>query len=528
MSIQSNIQSNAITHASYCRDPDCEGCDVGQVELDLPEEVLNDPLQLWELAQSEILRETPSSDSEDDKGTSNSRETVELDDEMQDAVVTKLLDLAIEQFENFERDHTTAEAIGYGRCLVERGKILDSPALVDKGISVLEARLTSSPDISEAATTWAVIGKARIEQVCARITDANTVVLSDDSDHDLLDSDDEEEAVGTSTNAVATSKALLQHGIACIEKGLELRLNEDAIERAKLSLCRHLTDAAAMIRSRSQADLALHLVNNAALLARPYIFNPSDLHVHWHAILGKNYFFTARIGRWILRNQAKRGQKGLLTDSPDGVVNGASFDDIRTLVDSLQKISSFVDYAISQLIQALEGVQQDRVAGKPIPKRSWIVNVDYHLGQASLLKSSLPNTPDDVAVDAYEDGIRSLLRCLENDPSNNDIRQQLEAMGALDNIEEVDDDQDEVTSNSTRDASIVYNSKEEDELSGDAFSESDEGEEGDVVEEEQDDDKGEESSASDRKHDLANGTSQESEEEDVKTDRPSKRRKPDV
>ncbi|KAI9498179.1 hypothetical protein BDB00DRAFT_784243 [Zychaea mexicana] len=92
-------------HVSDCNDPECEGCDVGEIEISFVHKDKDGNDQTSKPSAHDLL----------------SMAVTEADTDQKSEIVRRLFDMALEQFEKIEPE----DRAGYATCLVELGRAID-------------------------------------------------------------------------------------------------------------------------------------------------------------------------------------------------------------------------------------------------------------------------------------------------------------------------------------------------------------------------------------------------------------------
>ncbi|KAL0081567.1 hypothetical protein F4703DRAFT_1918101 [Phycomyces blakesleeanus] len=185
-------------HSTGCNDPDCNGCDVGNIEItfvgDNGEDKAADPTaqELLEMAIEEAGNK-----------------------EAKPEVVQRLFDMAIEKFEKAEPKNR----IGYATCLIELGQAIKVEESLREGLDILRGEI-KKPDVGPLAQFIL----ARAAALLAADIRQKKNALFEEARAELVDSDGEEDEAAmdelNKKQAITREEIkLYKEAIAAIEKG---------------------------------------------------------------------------------------------------------------------------------------------------------------------------------------------------------------------------------------------------------------------------------------------------------------------
>ena len=131
-------------HVSDCSDPECEGCDVGEVEISFVRNDENGQDQTFQPSAQELLSMA--------LNESNTTTAADQDNE----IVRRLFDMALEQF---EKTDPKDDRSGYATCLVELGRAIDVEESLREGLDIFRGMAKKVPS-SMKAEHWLTVAKA--------------------------------------------------------------------------------------------------------------------------------------------------------------------------------------------------------------------------------------------------------------------------------------------------------------------------------------------------------------------------------
>lgn len=123
-----NKRTRKEGHAPECTDSQCEGCDVGQVEISFVRKDAQGQPMDTEPDATELLAMAIDEASRDKK--------VDNDDE-NNGMARRLFDMAIEKFQKDEPQNR----LGYATCLIELGKAIGVKESISEGLEILRGEL---------------------------------------------------------------------------------------------------------------------------------------------------------------------------------------------------------------------------------------------------------------------------------------------------------------------------------------------------------------------------------------------------
>lgn len=195
------VKKDRINHATDCSDPQCEGCDVGEVELAFTNEdgsAANTPsaLELFHMAMDEAA-------SEGSKSNEN-------------GMAKKLFDLALEEYEK-EKDQ---DPLGYAQCLIEFGRYFDVIESVKEGVDNIRGlEKSSKKEESSIPTNELYIAKGRGILVQLNIERAKRIEIFEEVREENSDEDDEiDPAVLKKLEVTKEEKKLINEAIQSFDK----------------------------------------------------------------------------------------------------------------------------------------------------------------------------------------------------------------------------------------------------------------------------------------------------------------------
>ncbi|KAI9019465.1 hypothetical protein CLU79DRAFT_758940 [Phycomyces nitens] len=196
-SLAKRVCRSEENHSAGCNDPDCDGCDVGDIEITFVgenEEKSADP-SAQELLNMAIEEST--------------------DPDAKPEVVQRLFDMAIDKFGKTE----PKDRIGYATCLIELGQAIKVEESLKEGLDILRGE-TKKPEI-EPSTLFIL---ARAAALLAAFIRQNKNALYEEAKAELEDSDGEgdEAALDELSKKQAITREegkLYKEAIGAIDKG---------------------------------------------------------------------------------------------------------------------------------------------------------------------------------------------------------------------------------------------------------------------------------------------------------------------
>lgn len=166
------VKPENINHAPDCSDPDCDGCDVGEIELTFTNEdgsPVTKPaaLELFQMAMNEAA-------SEGSKSNENS-------------MAKRLFDMALEAYDT-EKEQ---DQFGYAQCLIEFGRYFNVLESVKEGVDILRSLERSSSTESNYTQNDVHVTKGRGILVQLHMERTKRIEIFEEVNRDN-DSDDEE------------------------------------------------------------------------------------------------------------------------------------------------------------------------------------------------------------------------------------------------------------------------------------------------------------------------------------------------
>ena len=194
------VKKDSNDHAPDCSDPQCEGCDVGEVELTFTAEdgsPVEKPsaLELFHMAMNEAA-------SEGSKSNEN-------------GMAKRLFDLALEAYDK-EKEH---DQLGYSQCLIEFGRYFDVLESVKEGVDILRS-LENSILESKYSKSVVYIAKGRGILVQLHLERAKRIELFEEITKRSDDDEDEEiePAVLKKLEVTKSERKLIDEAIQCFDK----------------------------------------------------------------------------------------------------------------------------------------------------------------------------------------------------------------------------------------------------------------------------------------------------------------------
>jgi hypothetical protein len=143
------------THLTICDDPSCDGCDVGEIDIELAKDMT--AMDIYALAKEEMSKLSLSSE--------------DIDSSTHSHIIQKLFEMAIAQFQS---EQTT---LAYCNCLYDFAKFMSIHETMEQAKVALEELLRSDKDKSAPSTdhqAWLLLGRIYLELAGFGYTDAQS------------------------------------------------------------------------------------------------------------------------------------------------------------------------------------------------------------------------------------------------------------------------------------------------------------------------------------------------------------------
>ncbi|KAG2181899.1 hypothetical protein INT44_008715 [Umbelopsis vinacea] len=270
------VKSDSQNHAPDCSDPDCDGCDVGEVELTFTNEdgtPADKPtaLELFRMAMSEAA-------SEGSKANEN-------------GMAKRIFDMALEAYDK-EKDQ---DQLGYAQCLIEFGRYFDVLESVKEGVEVLRGlEKSNGVEGSKITKTELYIAKGRGILVQLQMERAKKIEIFEEINGEN-ESDEDEEIDPSLLKKLEVSKQerkLVDEAVKCFDMVLGAEDHKDGHEKQALLCCNDLRQYG------EQLDMPFH-VDVVRIVLKPaltYLQTLKDLDSNAFAlkIWGSCLFYQAR------------------------------------------------------------------------------------------------------------------------------------------------------------------------------------------------------------------------------------------
>ncbi|KAJ2961589.1 hypothetical protein NQZ79_g3132 [Umbelopsis isabellina] len=268
------VKKDRINHATDCSDPQCEGCDVGEVELAFTNEdgsAAETPsaLELFHMAMDEAATEGSKSD--------------------ENGMAKKIFDLALEAYETEKNQ----DPLGYAQCLIEFGRYFDVIESVKEGVDNLRGlEKSSKKEESVVPMNELYIAKGRGILVQLNIERAKRIEIFEEIRDENSDEDDEiDPTVLKKLEVTKEEKKLINEAIQAFDKVFKAKTDDD-YEKHILLCCNDLRQYG------EQLDLPMHkeTVNLVLTTAITYLKSLKDVESNAFAlrIWGASLFYEAR------------------------------------------------------------------------------------------------------------------------------------------------------------------------------------------------------------------------------------------
>ncbi|KAI9271507.1 hypothetical protein BDA99DRAFT_556744 [Phascolomyces articulosus] len=133
-------------HVPECNDPECEGCDVGEIEISFTRKDESGKDQTFEPSSQELLSMALAESNTTSDQNNNSE------------IVRRLFDMALEQF---EKTDPKDDRSGYATCLVELGRAIDVEESLREGLDIFRGVAKKSPSLMK-GEHWLTVAKSAI------------------------------------------------------------------------------------------------------------------------------------------------------------------------------------------------------------------------------------------------------------------------------------------------------------------------------------------------------------------------------
>ncbi|KAG0290914.1 hypothetical protein BGZ96_005635 [Linnemannia gamsii] len=386
-------------HAEDCEDPDCEGCAEGEIVLQFDSKP--SAVELFQMAREEVS-----------KGSSEGAGAVGSLSRMAKA----LFDKAIEEFEILEKAEAHIELndgtevagkvletrVQHAACVVAVGNAVPSTEMLQEGTRMFEELLRKTKG-SENGNVLVGLGIAQISQARDQRGKAMKAMMV------LAEDEEEEPSEEQRDAAVLVGKAELElanQGLASFDKGLKLlkAKPESAFAQESIRAAQEL----------EEYGISMDLKVNHELAVR--VFDRAIQHLE----------------------DAQQVNADLVDSNADVLsIYGSCLHSKARLVDNQSQsednpAKAYVEKAIELLVKA-EELQDEDGDAKTLEA----------LGQAYLMSTGFI-VDEDVMMERFDAATEKLSRALDLDPSNEALREQVEALqGDEDGEGFADEDGDE-------------------------------------------------------------------------------------
>ncbi|KAF8934078.1 hypothetical protein BGZ47_010523 [Haplosporangium gracile] len=381
-------------HAQDCEDPDCEGCAEGEIVLQF--DTKPSAVELFQMAREEV--------SKGEGGAVGSLSRL----------AKALFDKAIEEFEILEKAEAHIELndgtevagevletrVQHAACVVAVGNAVPSTEMLQEGTRMFEELVRKTDKENENVLVG--LGIAQISQARDQRGKAMKAMMV------LAEDDDEEPSEEQRDAAVLVGKtelAMVNHGLESFEKGLKLlkAKPESAFAQESIRAAQEL----------EEYGVSLDLKANHELAAK--VFDRAIQHLE----------------------DAQQTNADLINSNPDVLsIYGSCLHSKARLVDDQSQsednpAKSYVEKAIELLVKA-EELQDEDGDAKTLEV----------LGQAYLMSTGFI-ADEDIMMERFDAATEKLSRALDLDPSNEALREQVEALQGDDDGEGFADEDDE-------------------------------------------------------------------------------------
>lgn len=382
-------------HAEDCEDPDCEGCAEGEIVLQF--DTKPSAVELFQMAREEVSKG-------EGAGAVGSLSRM----------AKALFDKAIEEFEILEKAEAHIEVndgtevggkvletrVQHAACVVAVGNAVPSTEMLQEGARMFEelVRRTDGED----GNVLLGLGIAQISQARDQRNKAMKAMMV------LADDEDEEPSEEQRDGAVLVGKAelaLVNQGLESFGKGLKLlrAKPESAFAQESIRAAQELEEYGVSLDLKVNHDLAAK------------VFDRAIQHLE----------------------DAQKANAALIDSNPDVLsIYGSCLHSKARLVDNQSQgddnpAKAYVEKAIELLVKA-EELQDEDGDAKTLEA----------LGQAYLMSTGFI-VDEDTMMERFDAATEKLSRALDLDPSNEALREQVEALQGDEDGEGFADDDDE-------------------------------------------------------------------------------------
>ncbi|KAG0322744.1 hypothetical protein BGZ97_004399 [Linnemannia gamsii] len=387
-------------HAEDCEDPDCEGCAEGEIVLQF--DTKPSAVELFQMAREEVSRGS----SEGAGGAVGSLSRM----------AKALFDKAIEEFEILEKAEAHIELndgtevagkvletrVQHAACVVAVGNAVPSTEMLQEGTRMFEELVRKTKE-SENGNVLVGLGIAQISQARDQRGKAMKAMMV------LAEDDEDEPSEEQRDTAVLVGKAelgLVNHGLESFDKGLKLlkAKAESAFAQESMRAAQELEEYGTSLDLKINHELAvkvfdraIHYLEDAQKVSADLVDSNADV----LSIYGSCLHSKARL----VDNQSQS------EDNP---------------------AKAYVEKAIELLVKA-EELQDEDGDAKTLEA----------LGQAYLMSTGFI-VDEDTMMERFDAATEKLSRALALDPSNEALREQVEALQGDDDGEGfADEDENE-------------------------------------------------------------------------------------
>ncbi|KAF9919430.1 hypothetical protein FBU30_011033 [Linnemannia zychae] len=404
-------QQQQQLHAEDCKDPDCDGCAEGEIVLQF--DTKPSAAELFAMAREELSKGTSSE--------GGAAAAVGLMSRMAKA----LFDKAIEEFEALEKAEAHIELndgtevaekvlenrIQHAACVVAVGNAVPSTEMLEEGTRMFDELVKRTE--GKNGNVIIGLGIAQISQARGQRGKAMKALKT------LAEEEDEEPSEEQRDAALQVRKKeldLVNSGLDSFEKGLTILKSkpESAFAQESIRAAQELEEYGVSLDLRVNHDLTEKVFDRAI----KYL------------------------------EDAQKVNADLVDSNPDVLsIYGSCFHSKARLVDDHTQseknpANEYVEKAIALLLKA-EALQNEEGDAKTLEA----------LGQAYLMSTGFI-VDEDTMMERFDAATEKLSRALELDPSNEALREQVEALQGGDDGEgfanedddddDVDDDDDEI------------------------------------------------------------------------------------
>ncbi|KAF9089648.1 hypothetical protein BGX29_011930 [Mortierella sp. GBA35] len=373
-------------HAEDCEDVDCEGCAEGEIVLQF--ETKPSAVELFQMAREEASRTSSSSDKAGSVGGLS-------------RMAKALFDKAIEEFEilakaeaHIELDDGTDVAgrvletrLQHAACVVAVGNAVPSTEMLQEGNMMFEElRKRTGGKSGDVLVGLGISQISQARDMRGKAMKAMMVLAEDE------DEDPSEEQRDAAVLVGKAELALVNHGLESFEKGLKL------IREAKPESSAFAQESIRAAQELEEYGVSLDLKVNHALATK--VFDRAIEHLE----------------------DAQGANADLVVSNPDVLsIYGSCLHSKARLVDDQTQgeenpAKAYVEKAIELLVKA-EELQDEEGDAKTLEV----------LGQAYLMSTGFIED-EDTMMERFDAATEKLSRALDLDPSNEALREQVEAL----------------------------------------------------------------------------------------------------